>query len=63
MFCSFYSSYLFIGNKIAADSFKDEIKPYINSDDSLKFFQVLALNSVIDKGKLQCKFSYKVLKE
>ena len=57
-----YSFYL-IGGKISADHFKDGITPSLKANDKLKFAQDVALNHVIDKGKLLYKLSYKLLKE
>ena len=60
---SLSSEFYFIGNKIAADCFKDEITPSLKANDRLKFAQDMALNNVIEKGKPRCKLSYEVLKE
>ena len=58
----FLSSFYFIGDKIAADCFKDEITPSLKSNDRLKFSQDVLLNHVIDKVKPRYKTSYKLLK-
>ena len=53
MFCLFSSELFFIGDKIAANNFKDEITPSLKSNDRLKFAQDVALNSVRYKVKLR----------
>ena len=60
---SLSSVFYFIGDKIAADIFEYEITPSLKANDGIKFSQDLILNHVIDKGKPQCKLSYKILKE
>ena len=57
------SVYYVIVDKIAADSFKDEITPWLKANDRLKFSQDVALNNAREKGKPQREISYKVLKE
>ena len=62
-FCSFSSAFYFIGDKIDADCFKDEITPLIKANYRLKFAQNVALNNWREKGKPWCKLSYKGFKE
>ena len=63
MFCSLSSEFYFIGDKIAADCFKDETTPSLQSKDRLKFNQDVALNHIREKLKLQSKLSFRLLKE
>ena len=63
VFCSLSSALFFIGDKIAADCFKDKITPLLKANDTLKFSQEVALNHERKKGNLQCKLSYKELKD
>ena len=49
--CSFLCELLFIGDKIADDSFKDEITTSLKVNDGLKFDQNVALAHVREKGK------------
>ena len=51
MFCTFSYSFYFIGDKIVADLFKDEIRPSLKENDRIKFAQDVALNNVREKGK------------
>ena len=46
MFCSLSYSFYLIGDKIAADDFKDGIKPSIKLNDRLKFAQDVAMDIV-----------------
>ena len=52
-----------IGDKIAADHFKDEIAPLLKANNRLKLAQYVALNNVREKVKPQCEISYKLFKE
>ena len=52
MFCSLSYALFFIGYKIYADRFKDEIKPSLKENDRLKFAHDVTLNHVREKGKL-----------
>ena len=63
--CVFYllsSEFYFIGDTIYSDSSKKEIAPLLKVNATLKFSQDAALNNVREKGKPQCKISYRVLK-
>ena len=51
MLYSLSSIFFFIGDKISADSLKDEITPSLKANDRLKFDQDVAFNCVIEKGK------------
>ena len=57
------SSFYFIGDKIDADCYKDEITPSLKTNGRLKFSQDVETNHVREKGKTRRKLSYKVLKE
>ena len=37
MLCSLPSTFYYIGDKIATDSFKDEITPWLKGNDSFNF--------------------------
>ena len=63
VFCSLSSALFFIGDNIFADHFKEEITPSLKANNRLTFSQDVAFNHVSEKGKPQCKLSYKVLKE
>ena len=63
LFCSFSSEFYFIGDKSSADHFKYKITPSLKENDRLKLAQDVALKRVREKGKPQCKLSYKILKE
>ena len=63
VFCSFLSAFYFIFDKIAADHFKYEIKPSLKLNDMLTLSQDVPFNHVREKGKPQCKISYKLWKE
>ena len=63
VFCSFKSTFYFICDKIYADNLKYEITSSLKANNRLKFYQDLAFNRVINKGKLRCKLSYKLFKE
>ena len=54
--------FYFIGDKITADFFKDEITPSLKANDQIKFARGVLFNNVREKGKPQLKLSYKVLK-
>ena len=49
MFCLFGSSLYFIGDKISADCFKNEISPLLKANYRLKFYQDVALVHVRKK--------------
>ena len=51
MLCSLSSEFYFVGDKIATDSFKDEIAPYIKKNKRLKIPQYVAINHVREKVK------------
>ena len=53
LFCSFSSTFLFVGEKLALDSFKDGIIPRIKINYRIKFFISVTLNSLRDKEKPQ----------
>ena len=59
MLCSLSSAFYSIGDKIAADHFKDQITPSLKANDGLKFSQCVALDHAIENVKPQCKLSYK----
>ena len=52
----------FFCDKISADYFKCEIKHSMKENGSIKFASYVAMNHGIDKGKPECKISYKVFK-
>ena len=62
MLFSLSYAFYFVGNKTAADRFKDEITPLIKSNRRLKFAQDVAMNHVREKGKPLCKLSYTLFK-
>ena len=41
----------FVDDKIAAEYFKDEIKPYLESNNRLKFTQDVTMNNAREKEK------------
>ena len=45
--CSLSSTFYFIGDKIYADHFKDEITPSLRANESPKISQYVAMNRVI----------------
>ena len=51
MFCFVSSSFDFIGDKISAVHFRDEITTLLKANYRLKISQDMALNHVRDKGK------------
>ena len=63
MFHSLSSEIFFLGDKISADSFKDEIIPSLKVNDRIKLSLYVVINNVRDHGKPQCKFKYKVFEE
>ena len=62
-FYSFSSVFYFIGDKISANCFKDEITSSLKTNDGLKFSQDVVFNHVREKGNPQCKILYTVFKE
>ena len=62
MFCLLLSEFYSIGDKIAADNFKDEITPSLKKNDRNKLTKYVVMNREIDKGQPRCKISYKVFK-
>ena len=58
VFCSLSYAFLFVGDKISADFFKDESTSSFKSNERLKFVQYVAMNHIIEKGKPQRKISY-----
>ena len=46
-----FFSFFFVGYKISADYFKDEITLSIKSNDRLKFDQDVTMNHMREKGK------------
>ena len=46
--CSLSSEFYFVGHKIAADCFENEIKPSLKENYRLQFSQDVALNNVRD---------------
>ena len=63
MFCSFSWAFFFVGDKVSIDHFKDEIITSLKSNNRLKFSQDVAINHLIDKGKLRCNLWNKVFEE
>ena len=63
MLCSFSYAFFFIGDKITADRFKDEITPSLRANYRLKFAQDVALNHAVGKRKPQYKIFYNILKK
>ena len=61
--CPLSPTFYFIGDKISAQNFKDEISPSLKTNDWLKISQDVALNNAGENRKLRSKLSYKVLKE
>ena len=57
------STFDFIGDNIYADNIEYEAIPSFNTNDRLKFSLDVALNSVREKVKPQCKVTYKLLKD
>ena len=55
--------FFFVDEKVAADPFKDEVIPLLKENDRLNFAQDVKMNRVREKGKPQCKLSYKLLEE
>ena len=49
-------------DKVDADYFKDEITPFLKTNDRIKFDQYVAMNHVIEKGNPRCKLLYKLFK-
>ena len=60
--CSFSTALFFIGDKTAADSFKDGNTTSLKANGRIKFSQDVVLNHLREKGKPQFKLLYKVLK-
>ena len=55
LFFSISYSFFFVGDKIVAGAFKDEIKPSLIVRGRLTVDQDVATNHVREKGKQQCK--------
>ena len=51
MFSIHYHLIYFVGDKVAADHFKDEIIPLLKANDRLKYAQYVAMNHMKDTGK------------
>ena len=51
--CASQSEFYFIGDKINADSFKDEILPLPKKNDRLKLAKDVELNNLGEKRKLR----------
>ena len=51
MLCPLEYKFDFIGDKIAANHFKDKITSSLKGNDRFKFSRDVALNRVIEKGK------------
>ena len=62
VFYSFSSTFYLVGDKTAADCFKDEIKPFLKAKKMLELSQNVAMNHVREKGKPGCKIPYEVFK-
>ena len=60
MFYSLTSDFPFVDEKVAADSFNDEILLSLKYKDRIKCYQNVIMNNVKEKGKTWCKLSYKV---
>ena len=62
VFCSLLSEFFFVGDKIAANHFKDAIIPSLKANDRPKFSQDVEMNHAKEKVKTQCKNLYKAFK-
>ena len=63
LLCSLLSEFLFVGDKVIADHFKDYILSLLKEKDRVQFFLSVALNFVQYKVKSQCKLTYINVKE
>ena len=62
VFCSFLAVFYFLGDKIAADHFKNEITSLLKANYRLKFAQNVEMNWVRDKGNHNTNYCIKYLR-
>ena len=63
MFWSLSCAFLFFGDNVLSDLFKDYIITSLNTKDSLKYSYDVTFNHVRYKVKARCKLSYKIFEE
>ena len=62
MLCLLSYVFYFIGDKISAYHFKDEITPSLKAKDRLKYAHYVAMNQIREKEKPLCKLLYEWFK-